>query len=179
MRWYYLSILKLQRLHRWSLGMDKKFHPTHYNRCNYLSMLGLKLIHVSKRGHCCVFFLYSMTVKYISCTSCYRICIVIKAITTLNAVRHLLVSVGPKTIKCTPNWYRYRMAAAEKFIMPHDHESYIFIHSPTLGCNIRGLRAMGFDMRYRPRWFEYFLAIWVAVTREANGAHLGICYWPL
>ena len=26
---------------------------TLYNGCNYLSMLGLKLIHVSKRGHCC------------------------------------------------------------------------------------------------------------------------------
>ena len=26
----------------------KKFHPTHYNGCNYLSMLGSKLIHVTK-----------------------------------------------------------------------------------------------------------------------------------
>ena len=50
MRWNYLSIPKLQRLHRWSLGMDK-FHPIHYNGCNYLSMLGLKLNHVSKSGH--------------------------------------------------------------------------------------------------------------------------------
>ena len=31
--------------------MDKLFHPVLYNGCNYLSMLGLKLIHVSKRGH--------------------------------------------------------------------------------------------------------------------------------
>ena len=30
--------------------MDKWFHPTLYNGCNYLSMLGLKLNHVSKRG---------------------------------------------------------------------------------------------------------------------------------
>ena len=45
-----LSIAKLQRLHRLSLGMDKWFHPTHYNGCKYLSMLGLKLNHVSKRG---------------------------------------------------------------------------------------------------------------------------------
>ena len=50
MGWNYLSIPKLQRLHRWSLEMDKQFHPTHYNGCNYLSMLGLKLNHVSKRG---------------------------------------------------------------------------------------------------------------------------------
>ena len=28
--------------------MDKQFHPTHYNGCNQLSMLRLKLIHVSK-----------------------------------------------------------------------------------------------------------------------------------
>ena len=50
MQWNYLSIPKLQRLHRWSLGRDKKFHPTLYQVCEYLSMLGLKLIHVSKRG---------------------------------------------------------------------------------------------------------------------------------
>ena len=31
-----------------------KFHPTFYKVCNYLSMLGLKLNHVSKRGPCSV-----------------------------------------------------------------------------------------------------------------------------
>ena len=35
---------KLQRLHRWSLGMAKLLHPTLYNRCDYLSTLGLKVI---------------------------------------------------------------------------------------------------------------------------------------
>ena len=35
---------------RWGLGMDKQFHPAIYNRCNYLSMCGLKLYHVSERG---------------------------------------------------------------------------------------------------------------------------------
>ena len=30
---------------------DKYFHPTHYNGCSCLSMLGFKLIHVSKRGY--------------------------------------------------------------------------------------------------------------------------------
>ena len=30
--------------------MDKWFHPVLYNVCNYLSMLGLKQNHVSKRG---------------------------------------------------------------------------------------------------------------------------------
>ena len=39
MGWNYLSIHKL--------------HPTVYNICNYLSMLGLKLNHVSKGGHRC------------------------------------------------------------------------------------------------------------------------------
>ena len=38
-------------LRHWSLGMDKGFHPTLYDGCNYLSMLGLNLIHVSKWGH--------------------------------------------------------------------------------------------------------------------------------
>ena len=50
MDWNYLSIPKLQRCNRWSLGMDNKFHLTFYQTCNYLSMLGLKLNHVSKRG---------------------------------------------------------------------------------------------------------------------------------
>ena len=50
MAWNYLSIPKLQRLHLWSLGKDKWFHPTHYIGCNYLSMLGFKLNHVRKRG---------------------------------------------------------------------------------------------------------------------------------
>ena len=40
---------KFQWLHHQNLGMDKKFHPILYNGCNYISMLGLKLIHVSKR----------------------------------------------------------------------------------------------------------------------------------
>ena len=50
MGWNYLSIPKLQRYNRWSLGMDKLFHPILYNGCDYISMLGLKLNHVSKRG---------------------------------------------------------------------------------------------------------------------------------
>ena len=48
MRWIYLSISRFQRLHRWSLSMDKQFHHTLYNACDYFSMPWLKLIHVSK-----------------------------------------------------------------------------------------------------------------------------------
>ena len=36
------------RCNGWSLGIDKYFHPTFHNRCDYLSMLGLKLNHVCK-----------------------------------------------------------------------------------------------------------------------------------
>ena len=50
MGWNYVSIPKLQRCNRWRLGMDKYFHLTFYQTCDYLSMLGLKLNHVSKRG---------------------------------------------------------------------------------------------------------------------------------
>ena len=45
-----LFIPKLQRLQHRSLGRDKYFHPTLYWVCDNLSMLGLKLNHVSKRG---------------------------------------------------------------------------------------------------------------------------------
>ena len=37
-------------LNCWSLGMDEWFHLTLYQAYDYLSMMGLKLNHVSKRG---------------------------------------------------------------------------------------------------------------------------------
>ena len=46
----YLSIPKRQRCDRWSLWMDKYFHCTLFWACDYLSKLGFKLIHVSKRS---------------------------------------------------------------------------------------------------------------------------------
>ena len=51
-RWNYLFIPKLQRYHRWSLGMNNWFHPTCYCGHDHLSMLALKLNHVSKMGPC-------------------------------------------------------------------------------------------------------------------------------
>ena len=48
--WKCLSMAKLKRLHDLSLGMDKQFHPILCDRCNYVSMLGLQLIPVSKMG---------------------------------------------------------------------------------------------------------------------------------
>ena len=38
-----------------SLGKVTQFHPTLYGARDYLSILGLKLIHVDKRGPCCGF----------------------------------------------------------------------------------------------------------------------------
>ena len=49
MWWNYWSIPQLQQLHCGSLGMDKLFHPTLYDRCIYLSMLGMKLCHVTEK----------------------------------------------------------------------------------------------------------------------------------
>ena len=49
MRLNYSSIPKLHRCSRWSLGMDKKFHPKLYWACDYLSMQELRINHVSKR----------------------------------------------------------------------------------------------------------------------------------
>ena len=43
----------LKLLHRWRLILNKYFHHTLYNGCNYLSTLGFKLILVSKSGLCC------------------------------------------------------------------------------------------------------------------------------
>ena len=44
----YLSIPKLWGQYHWSLGIDKKFHPTLYCAFDYLSMLRLKLTLVVK-----------------------------------------------------------------------------------------------------------------------------------
>ena len=45
-----LTDSKLQQLHCSSMHVDKYFHPTLFNGCNYLPMRGLKFIHVNKRG---------------------------------------------------------------------------------------------------------------------------------
>ena len=59
--WNYLFIIPtLERLHRRHLGMDKLFHCTLDKSWNYLSLMGLKLIHVSKMCWCLgVRYLYS------------------------------------------------------------------------------------------------------------------------
>ena len=64
MGWNYLVIPKLQRFHRWGLGMDKQFHSTPYNSFDYLSLLGLKFIHVSKRGP---WYLWPLWVRWGRC----------------------------------------------------------------------------------------------------------------
>ena len=43
-----MKLFIIPKLHRWRLGMDKCFHRIFYIGCNCLSMLGSKLIHVSK-----------------------------------------------------------------------------------------------------------------------------------
>ena len=53
MGWNYLSIPKLRRCNRWSLGMDKSFHPRLYQAGDYLSTLGFKLNYFSKRNPWC------------------------------------------------------------------------------------------------------------------------------
>ena len=68
--WNYSSIPKLQWLHNWSFGMDKQFYPTYYNGCNYLSMLGLKLNHVSKRGPWSIILLHCTIISICTTTLC-------------------------------------------------------------------------------------------------------------
>ena len=46
--WSYIFIPKPQRCNRWSLGMDKWFHPKLYWVCDYLSTLGLQSNHLKK-----------------------------------------------------------------------------------------------------------------------------------
>ena len=52
-------------LYRWILGVGKWFHPTLYLACVYLSMLELKLNHVSKRTpYVFLFFMYVVYQQY-------------------------------------------------------------------------------------------------------------------
>ena len=58
--YFYMLKIRTQRIRlQWPplllIGMDKWFHPTLHHWCNYLSMMGLKLNHVSKRGPCPLF----------------------------------------------------------------------------------------------------------------------------
>ena len=77
MEWNHLSISKFQRLRRRRLKMQKQFHTIFYNGFNYLSTLGLKLNHVSKRdpGICvraCVqdVVYYLLYLDYLITTTC-------------------------------------------------------------------------------------------------------------
>ena len=56
MGWNYVSIPKLQRCNRWSLGMHRLFHPTLYWACDYLAMLGL--IHFIKSRPCKYWYVF-------------------------------------------------------------------------------------------------------------------------
>ena len=49
MVWNYVSIPKLQRWYCWSLGIFKQFHLAICWACDYLSMIGLRLIALIKR----------------------------------------------------------------------------------------------------------------------------------
>ena len=46
--WNYLTIPKLQPWNIWSLGLGQWFHQRLFCACDSLSMLGFKIIHVSK-----------------------------------------------------------------------------------------------------------------------------------
>ena len=48
--WYYIPIPKLKLCSLWRLGMNRWFDPKLDDRCIYLSMPGLRSIHVDKRG---------------------------------------------------------------------------------------------------------------------------------
>ena len=50
--WGEIIIFKIQWLTHWSLGMEKSFHPTLYNECNSLSMLGLKELEAIRISYC-------------------------------------------------------------------------------------------------------------------------------
>ena len=65
MGWNYLFIHQLQWCNHWSLEMDKYFHPTFYNGCNYLFMLGLMLYQVSMMGYS-----YNSTKHHTKCWQC-------------------------------------------------------------------------------------------------------------
>ena len=73
MGWNYLSIPKLQLLQRWNWGIEKLFHPTFYWACDYLSVLTLKLIHVSKRGYRWLYHC-SLTLSYVTVNPLYIFC---------------------------------------------------------------------------------------------------------
>ena len=67
----YLSIPKRQPYDHGRMGMDKQFHPTVYWTCDYLSMLVIMLINVSKGATGISVFIYRVDKNDIG--TCYAI----------------------------------------------------------------------------------------------------------
>ena len=72
--------------------MDRQFHPTLYRACNYLSILGLKLIHVLKRGHWCVTYHSLQLCLCLTVNTTRKIFKIIIVLTYWGRVTHICVS---------------------------------------------------------------------------------------
>ena len=69
------------------------------------------------------------------------------------------------------DWSQVRLPTASTFIMS------LVLTSCT--SDIQGFRTMAFSIPYSSGEFQNVLVIWLAVPREARGAHLGICHRPV
>ena len=117
MGWNYLSIPKLQRFHRWSIGMDKSFHPTLY-RSMWL------LIHAALESRC---------LDCIAVRLNYSVCKVDDLMAVLPVHKHKLVRLLDyklvEVARIMSQFYMY-------FYVPF--HSYIHIYAPTMFVDSHG-----------------------------------------
>ena len=112
------------------LEINKWFHPTTYNGCNYLSMLGLKLIHGSESGpryhH---YNPYHRSLRPISITFKYLKCIFQHADGYANfegKIRRISVSIYLYIHrKVYPQWHHQRIKHMEHYLK---WGCFIFLH---------------------------------------------------
>ena len=96
-------------LHCWSLEMDKLFHLTLYNGYNYLSMLGLMLIHVNKGASGMLYLSYAASLDEAghlvrSCCKQLRGMAIVKLFQCCWAI-HRDMTISPLMLGTSPSHY--------------------------------------------------------------------------
>ena len=142
MGWHYLSIPKLQRCNRWSLRMDKSFYLILNWACHNLSMLGVKLIQISKRQpdhpiyialHLKVVALDIDQTKPWKTLNCIYCCFIFPMI-------EYLVAQGYRAVGVLKPWlFRFLFIGGVYRLSKRSREhirSFLFIWKPDINCYI-------------------------------------------
>ena len=169
MRRNYLSHPELQRC-RWSLGTDKWFQPAPCNGCDFVSMPGLKLIHVKNKGICYqrplgddLLIKLGKDVLIFLTTSFRKISLSIKqARVVFNFLQSLWDSLGLSAsvlLRHMSNSIDVRMLTPNQGLSDH---TVVFLQSMNLAC---GLGCLGGN---ECLWINQWSVIWDNIFLRVN-----------